>query len=189
MKNRKWIIYAGIIALILIILGIGFFVYSNISFEKNYNLGEEYTPQQEITDEQLRQTVISLYYMNIETENLEKENRLIDSLELLKNPYNTIVENLLKEPNSENLVSVIPKGTILNKVQLNNNILYLDFSKNLIENQNLGKEQEERIIYSITNTLTELTEIEGIKILIDGEENLSFPDNEVNFEKVFYRNV
>ena len=42
------------------------------------------------------------------------------------------------------------------------------------------------IINSILKTLVELKEVNGIKILINGEENLKFPDGKVIFNEVFY---
>ena len=47
--------------------------------------------------------------------------------------------------------------------------------------------KEEKTIESIVNTLTELTEVNSIKILIEGEENKKFNDGEVSFEKIFIR--
>ena len=42
-------------------------------------------------------------------------------------------------------------------------------------------------IYSIVNTMTELTEINGIKILIENEENKSFKDEQIKFDEIFYK--
>ena len=42
-----------------------------------------------------------------------------------------------------------------------------------------------RAIYSIVNTLCELTEVNKIKILIDGEENKEFKDGKVKFDLLF----
>ena len=62
-----------------------------------------------------------------------------------------------------------------------------DFSDDFIKDQNLGKEQEELIIKSIVYTVTELTEINKIAILINGEEDIGFPDGGVIFNKTFSR--
>ena len=51
----------------------------------------------------------------------------------------------------------------------------------------MGQQQEELILKSIVNTVTELTEINKVTILIDGEENKGFPDNGVIFDKIFVR--
>ena len=49
-------------------------------------------------------------------------------------------------------------------------------------------EEEKTTINSIVNTLTELTEVNSIKILINGEENKSFLDGEIDFTQNFTRN-
>lgn len=188
MQNKKIFMYVGIIVLILIIIGLGYLICKNISFEKNENIiMNEYTPQAEITDKQLRETIVTLYFMNIETAELAPEARQIDVKELLENPYKKLIELLIEGPKNEKLIKIIPDGTIINNIEEQNGIVTIDFSENFIKDQVLGKEQEELIINSIVNTLTELTEVAEIKILINGEENKGFPDDEINFNKNFSR--
>ena len=188
MQNKKIFMYAGIIILILIIIGLGYLIYKNISFEKNENIIiDEYIPQAEITDKQLRETIVTLYFMNIETAELMPEARQIDVKELLENPYKKLIELLIEGPKNEKLIKIIPDGTIINNIEEKNGIVTIDFSEGFIKDQALGKKQEELIINSIVNTLTELTEVSEIKILINGEENKGFPDGEIMFNKNFSR--
>ena len=64
MKKKKII---AIITLILILI-LAFFIYKNVSIEKNKNNEyQDYTPQEEISEEQTRQTKVILYFENIET--------------------------------------------------------------------------------------------------------------------------
>ena len=65
MNNKKIIMYICIVILILAVMGAGFLVYKNN--KKNKSINQEYIPQKEITDEQLRQTVITLYFLNLDT--------------------------------------------------------------------------------------------------------------------------
>ena len=58
-KNRKKII--AIITLILIIL-LAIFIWNNISIENNVDEYQDYTPEEEISEEQMRQTIVSLYF-------------------------------------------------------------------------------------------------------------------------------
>ena len=171
MKNKKIIMYVGIILIVLILLGVGFFIINNIKNNKE-EIIYEYTPAEEITGEQLRQTVIILYFLDPNTYKLSPEARQIDAKELLDNPYELLINLLIEGPKNENLLKLIPENTILNSAQIKNNILYIDFSEDFIKEQNLGKEQEELIIKSIVNTVTELTEINKVVILIDGKEDL-----------------
>lgn len=46
---------------------------------------------------------------------------------------------------------------------------------------------ENMTIYSIVNTLTELNEVNSVKILINGREDQSFKDNKINFKNAFMR--
>ena len=65
--------------------------------------------------------------------------------------------------------------------------MIIDFSEDFIKNHKNGEKEEKITINSIVNTVTELTEINGVKIIINGEENKSFIDEKVKFDKVFYR--
>ena len=58
MKNKKIVMYISIVVILLIILGLGYLVYINITGEKENNQIKEYIPQEEITEEQLRMTNI-----------------------------------------------------------------------------------------------------------------------------------
>lgn len=177
--KKKIVIIIVIVAIIL--LGILYFYINN----KDETIEEEYQPQEEITDEQMRQTIISLYYENKETGELMPEGRLIDVKTLLNNPYKALIEMLIAEPKNNKLQSAIPNGTTINSVEVRNDILYLDLSKEFIENHQGGEKKEKTTVYSIVNTLCELTEVNKIKILINGEENKSFKDNNVKFDILF----
>ena len=179
MKNKKLIMFIGVVILIIIVLVIGYMVHINI---KNNKKGEitEYIPQEEITDEQLRKTIVTLYFMEAETGKLVPEPRKVDVKELINDPYYFLVSLLIGGPKSESMVGIFPEATILNEANLIGNMVHLDFSEEFIEGQYLGEEQEKLIIKSIINTLTELTEVEGIVITINGQENMGFPDNRSN---------
>ena len=155
--------------------------------DKNNEIISEYTPQEEITEEQLRQTIITLYFLDIENYKLVPEPRKIDSKELIKDPYKVLINLLIEGPKNEKLIKLIPEGTKLISAEIIDNILFLNFSKEFINEQNLGKEQEELILKSIVNTVTELTEINKVAFLIEGEQDKGFPDNGVIFDKLFIR--
>ena len=186
---KKKLLYCIIILVaILIVLGILFLFNSNDSNENITNEITEYTPAQELSDDEIRKTIISLYFKNIETNSLVAEARCIDAKELYKEPYTYLINMLISGPENEKLESAIPEGTKVNFCTLKGNILYVDLSKEFIDNAPSGIEEESMIIYSIVNTLTELNEISGIKFLINGEENLQFKDGKINFKEVFVKN-
>lgn len=184
MKNKRIIMYISIVLIVLILISVGYYIINKANKNKKIL---EYIPEKEITEEQLRTTVVTLYFLNPETKELEQEARQIDSKELINYPYEFLINLLIEGPKNEKLIKIIPEKTELINTQIKNNILYINFSKEFIEEQNLGKEQEELIIKSIVNTVTELTEINKIAILIEGETDKSFPDNEIVFDKIFVR--
>ena len=104
---------------------------------------------------------------------------------LLENPEKQIIKFLIEGPTNESLTKLIPEGTKLINTQVSKGVLYIDFSEDFINVQNLGKEEEEKIIKSIVCTVTQINEINGIKILINGEENKEFLDGGVNFKELF----
>ena len=164
-KNRKKII--AIITLILIILLV-IFIYNNISVEKVEEY-QNYTPQEEISEEQMRQTKIILFFANSETGELEPETKIIDANSLINEPYKEIMNYLIKGPQSSNLKKLIPEGTALHDIKVEKSCAIINLS-----NEFLNYETEEnklKIINSIVNSLTNFKEINSVKFLINGEEN------------------
>lgn len=177
-----------VITILIIILLIIFAVWGVYNFfvkDKEVDF-VEYVPQEEISEEQMRQTMVSLYFKS--GEKLVPEARLIDVKELLNNPYEEILKMLLEGPKNSNLEKTISEGTKINKIEKKDDCLIIDFSNEFIENHKGGELEEKLTINSIVNTVTELTEINKIKILINGEENKEFKDGKINFKNIFERN-
>ena len=161
-KKRILIILFIIIILGLLITGVYFFINNdrNIPFI-------EYVPEEEISDEQLRQTKLTLYFKN--GENIVPEIRKIDVKQLL-DPYMTVINMLIEGPKNNNFEKIIPEGTKINNIKKEKDMLIVDFSNELIDN--IKQESDKKlIIKSIVNSLTEFVEINKIKILINGDEN------------------
>jgi len=182
MLDMKRIITIGII-ICLIIASIFVVYYFFIKGEEEIL---EIIPEEEITEEQMRQTIVSLYFKS--GEEIVPEARLIDVKLLLNNPYEEILNMLIQGPKNNNLEKTIPEGTKINKIQKQEDTLIIDLSEEFVKNHNGGEKEEKITINSIVNTVTELTEINGIKILINGEENKCFKDEKIKFDKVFERN-
>lgn len=64
--NKK-ILIAIVVILVLIGIGVWYFLFYNKS---NQNGENEIVPEEEITEEQMRQTIVSLYFYNAETRQL-----------------------------------------------------------------------------------------------------------------------
>ena len=189
MKNKKLLFYIAIvIILLLIVIALLFFLKPADSNENVNNEIVEYTPEEEFSDDEIRKTIISLYFKNIETNSLIAEAKCIDVKDLAKDPYSCLINLLIAGPENEKLESAIPEGTKVNSCTLKGNTLYVDLSKEFIDNAPSGIDEESMIIYSIVNTLTELNEVSSVKFLINGEENMCFKDGKISFKDVFLKN-
>lgn len=173
MKNKKIVIIFTVI-LILILLG-GYFAikYAKQKQEKE-NKVDEYTPQEEISEEQLRQTIVSLYFPSKETKELIPEARLVDIKEIINDPYDKLVVLLIEGPKGEKEEAVIPKETKLLKSYMEDDCVTLDFSQEFLNYDKTNEKTKENMVNSIVNTLTQLTEVNKVKILIEGNQNNEF---------------
>ena len=157
-------IFILFIIIILIVFSI-FICYKKIVNNKSEKISE-IIPQEEITDDQMRSTTISLYLKK--DGKLVKEQKNIDSKILLNEPYKEILNILIKE--SENSSEkTLPKGAILKNIKKEGDTLLIDFSKEFINNIE-GENEQKIAINSIIKTMTQLTEINEIKISVEGEE-------------------
>lgn len=180
MKNKKIVII--FITLFIIVIVVGYFA---IKYAKS-KTQEEYIPEQEITDEQLRQTIVSLYFVTKDTKELVPEARLVDIKEMVNIPYEKLINLLTEGPKNDKNDKLIPEGTKLLNNYLENDCITLDFSQEFLNYDKENEKTKNNLINSIVNTLTELTEINKIKILIDGNENEEF--NEIYERKNNFEN-
>ncbi len=163
MKNKKIIVM--FVVIFLIILMVGIYMLKYVKSKKEQVGQEEYVPQEEITDEQFRQTIVSLYFVNKENGNVEPEARLVDIRDVIKNPYEKLLQLLLEGPKSDKMQCVIPEGSKVNKTYTENDCLTIDMSNEFL---NYDKGKKDKLIKTIVNTMTELTEINSVKFIIDG---------------------
>ena len=117
----------------------------------------------------MRQTKVILYFENSETGELETEIKVIDAKNLIENPYKELINLLVKGPQSSNLKKLIPEGTIVHDVTVENSCAKINLSQEFLNYEN--EENKLKIINSIVNTLTNLKEITSVKFLINGEES------------------
>ena len=82
------------------------------------------------------------------------------------------------------LKGVIPDTTVLNSVVVNEGVATLDFSKELL---NVTKNLEERVIEAIVYSVTNLNEIKGVTILINGERIEKLPQSGKQLPEVITR--
>jgi len=188
---RKTIVITLIMALALIICSCG---------AKNKDedaMAEDLTPISSLTIDEEEAAVLNekvpviLYFGDEQQNKLVKEIRYVDIKEAKKGAENlasAMVRELLKGPKAKGLTALIAEGTSLRSpVTISERVAKVDFTKEFIENHPGGKELAELTIYSIVNTLTEIKEIERVKITINGKETKNFKDN-VTLNNDFPRN-
>lgn len=174
MKSKKIGIIFFII-LMIILIG-GYLVIRYVKNKEKETTVEEYIPQEEITEDQVRQTIVSLYFPSKETNELNPEARLIDIKEIINNPYEKLINLLIEGPKNDKNKKIIPENTKLNKNYLEDDCIVLDFSAEFLNYSKEDENEKINMINSIVNTLTELTEVNKVKILIDGNENNEFKE-------------
>jgi len=81
----------------------------------------------------------------------------------------TIIEELIKGPRTQNLWPTLPQGTRLLSFFVQGRIAYVDFSREVKENFGGGTANELMLVYSVIASLTELPEIAAVQFLVEGQ--------------------
>lgn len=113
----------------------------------------------------MRETTVTLYFID-SNNNIKSEGKLIDSVNLLQNPYKQLIELLLSGPQNDELINVFPENTKILDAKLNNNCVTLDFSEEFLNFKD--DNQKFNMINCVLNTLKQLNEVSSVKILICG---------------------
>jgi germination protein M len=134
---------------------------------------------------------VRLYFANEDNTKLKLEMRYIPMSDARKNTSHlasVIIRELIKGPGPDsNAKAVIPPGTQLRgPVAVEAGVATVDFSKEFIEKRPEGKAEEQMIIFSIVNSLTELKDIQKVKFLIDGKARKEYGGN-FQFDAPFQR--
>lgn len=98
-------------------------------------------------------------------EGIDKAKNLLEGL-IIEGNKNSIIPNGFR--------SIIPSGTTVKNISLDNNILTIDFSKEILE---INKEYEEKMIEALVYTLTSIEGIDKIIIKVEGEVLTKLPNS------------
>ena len=118
----------------------------------------------------------SSIYLLDENNYLVKTKVLLDEDSLEDNIKN-IINNLTISSNSkfpDNLKAIIPKNTKLNNITIEDDLVTLDFSKELL---NIDEELSHKLIESIVYSITELDDINRVNITIDSNPLETYPNS------------
>lgn len=109
---------------------------------------------------------ITLYFTKPNSDKLYAEKREIGVSEnVLLERY--VMEELIKGPKTEGLISPLQAGTKLNDVKTQENVSQVDLSYDKAITSPIG---EKLLVYSIVNSLTELPHIKKVSFLKDGKK-------------------
>lgn len=155
---QKWIILGVVVVLAILTTVIVF----------NMEIETEFVPEVEASNETLRKTNVSAYFKNKASNVIEMENILLDSKNLIKDPYNEIVSILINKPENENLVSIFPDGTAMPEIYYEKGVVTVDFK----ENSELLKEKinVDEIKQVLNDALKQFTEVENVVVIVDSKE-------------------
>ncbi len=133
----------------------------------------------------IQNTTLTLYFSNKAGDGLVAETREVHyssnmSLEKL------IVDQLLKGPDTEGLKSAIPAGTKMVSVSLVDGTCYVNLDSNFKHQDYTVKEPI--VIYSIVNSLSELSTINSVQISINGDTSGVYRDS-YRLSEVYLRNL
>ncbi len=109
---------------------------------------------------------VELYFSDLQAQKLIPETRIITSEQL----YEAAINELIAGPTKDELVETIPRQAELINAELEDDLLLVDFSEDLVEYHSGGTTGERMTVYSIVNTLTNFSEVNQVQILIEGEK-------------------
>ena len=136
---------------------------------------------------------------------IEKEEMpifLVDNMEyiarttIVKNSDNTddlikeVIESLTIGSNKSNYIregfkAIIPEGTKVLDLKLEDSILTINFSKELL---NVSQDTEEKMLEAIIYSLTEIDSVKKIKILVEGKSLTNLPNSNKKIPELLDKN-
>ena len=105
----------------------------------------------------------------------EKINKLL--LNLTEGSSNSFPEGLKK---------LIPKGTVVNNVMVGNNLVTVDFSRELLK---VSSDMEKPMVTAIVYSIMELGNYEGVSILVDGKVLDKYPNSLEEIPSVINKSI
>lgn len=127
---------------------------------------------------------LNLYYANKSGDKLKTQSSVLE--------YNAnvavekvVVEQLISGPSEEGFFATIPKDTKVMSITTKDGVCYVN-----LDTAFTGQGYDVLgavTIYSIVNSLTEISGISSVQILVNGETSITYKDN-ISLETIFQRN-
>lgn len=107
------------------------------------------------------------------------------------NKVRTLLEYLIIGGKKESEIpngfrSIIPAGTEIKSIELKDNLLKIDFSKEILE---IDAKLEESMLEAIVYSLTSIEEVKGILIYVEGELLTVLPKSKTNLPTILDRSI
>lgn len=127
------------------------------------------------TPSQTPDTSYKIYFSNEDSEFLvpERRNFNVSSGETVEK---LIMAELMKGPKEGGHFRTIPQEAKLLSIETKDGVCFVNFSKEFVEKHSGGTTEQQLTIYSIVNSLTELSTVERVQFLIEGEKKEEFHD-------------
>ncbi len=126
----------------------------------------------------------------LDSHNMVSLTNIMVSGEDIETKAKDLIESLIQGSTKEDQIpngfkSIIPDETKILNLKLENNILKIDFSKDIL---NIKKDLEEKMIEALTYTLTSIDGIDGIIIYVEGNLLNKLPQTNINLPSTLDRN-
>ncbi len=109
-----------------------------------------------------------------------------EKIDYTDSPIFSVITFLINYKPKEPYLNLIPEGTKLLGAWIKQGILYLNFNKNFLNNNN-GLKSIEIQIYQIVNTAMQFNEVQGVRFLIEGKRQKYYSDEgfllDITFKK------
>jgi len=126
---------------------------------------------------------INVYYLDTMGEYLIGEARVVSS----ESKYVDALYELMKLPVDRSLYRLVPDSTEINSISVEDGLAKVDLSKEFVEERITSDTEDNLLIYSIVNTLTEFQEVNSVSFFIDGEKLNTL--GELDVSAPFFRRV
>lgn len=112
---------------------------------------------------------VTLYFADEQLLGLLPEKRLVKIKQSI-GIETQLMEQLIEGPKNKGSFPTVPTETKIRNIKTEGGICYVDLSNEFITKHSGGSSAEILTIYSIVNTLTEITSVKKVQFLIEGEK-------------------
>jgi len=128
---------------------------------------------------QQKMVLITLYFPEKVSHRLVEEKRFVpkETMTTIENKISTVLEELQKGPNNQLLESPFPKSGRMKLNHFSAHMAVVDFNSEFVKAYCGGSSDEYLILYSITNSLIKIPEVNCVSFTVEGEETELFKGN------------